>query len=144
VLHTPYRGGPEATRDLMGGQIDSVLLTTSTIRPALQGKARVLAVSSAERVALFPDVPAIAERYPGYDMDDWNGLFAPAGTPRAMVDSLNAAVTQALRDPATVARMAPTGTVLAPTTTAEFVTWLSRQRETMEHIIRDANITLKS
>jgi tripartite-type tricarboxylate transporter receptor subunit TctC len=144
VLHTPYRGGPEATRDLMGGQIDSVLLTTSTIRPALQGKARVLAVSSAERVALFPDVPAIAERYPGYDMDDWNGLFAPAGTPRAMVDSLNGAVTQALRDPATVARMAPTGTVLAPTTTAEFVTWLSRQRETMEHIIRDANITLKS
>jgi tripartite-type tricarboxylate transporter receptor subunit TctC len=55
VIHTPYRGGPDATRDLMGGQIDSVFLTTSTIRPALQGnKARVLAVSSAQRVAMFP------------------------------------------------------------------------------------------
>ncbi len=145
VIHTPYRGGPDATRDLMGGQIDSVFLTTSTIRPALQGnRAHVLAVSSAQRVAMFPDVPAIAERYPGYDMDDWNGLFAPAGTPDAIVGRVNAAVTQALRDPAIVARMAPTGTVLAPTTTPEFVAWLNRQRETMERVIKDANITLTS
>jgi len=145
VIHTPYRGGPDATRDLMGAQIDSVLLTTSTIRPALQGgKARVLAVSSAQRVSMFPDAPAIAERYPGYDMDDWNGLFAPAGTPEPILRQANAAIGQALRDPAIVARMSPTGTVLAPTTTAEFVTWLDRQRETMERIIRDANITLTS
>ena len=145
VIHTPYRGGPDATRDLMGGQIDSVFLTTSTIRPALQGnRARVLAVSSAQRVAMFPDVPAIAERYPGYDMDDWNGLFAPAGTPDAIVSKVNAAVGQALRDPALAAKMAPTGTVLAPTTTPEFVAWLGKQRETMERIIRDANITLTS
>lgn len=145
VIHTPYRGGPEATRDLMGGQIDSVLLTTSTIRPALQGgKARVLAVSSAQRITMFPDVPAISERYAGYDMDDWNGLFAPAGTPEAIISKVNAAVSQALRDPAVVAKLASTGTVLAPTTTHEFVAWLSRQRDTMERVIRDANITLTS
>jgi tripartite-type tricarboxylate transporter receptor subunit TctC len=145
VTHTPYKGGPDATRDLMGGQIDSVFLTTSTIRPALQGnKARVIAVSSAQRVAMFPDVPAIAERYPGYDMDDWNGLFAPAGTPQAIVARMNAAVTQALKDPAIVEKMAPTGTVLAPTTTAEFAAWLARQRETMERTIKDANIVLTS
>jgi tripartite-type tricarboxylate transporter receptor subunit TctC len=129
----------------MGGQIDSVFLTTSTIRPALQAnKARVLAVSSAQRVSMFPDVPAIAERYPGYDMDDWNGLFAPAGTPDVIVGRANAAVGQALRDPAIAAKMAPTGTVLSPTTTHEFVAWLNKQRETMERIIRDANITLTS
>lgn len=145
VVHTPYKGGPDATRDLMGGQIDSVFLTTSTIRPALQGnKARVIAVSSAQRVAMFPDVPAIAERYPGYDMDDWNGLFAPAGTPAVIIAKMNGAVTQALKDPAIVEKMAPTGTVLAPTTTAEFVAWLARQRETMERTIRDANIVLTS
>ena len=144
-MHTPYKGGPDATRDLMGGQIDSVFLTTSTIRPALQGnKARVIAVSSAQRVAMFPDVPAIAERYPGYDMDDWNGLFAPAGTPPAIIARMNAAVTQALKDPAIVEKLAPTGTVLAPTTTAEFVAWLAKQRETMEKTIRDANIVLTS
>jgi len=145
VVHTPYKGGPDATRDLMGGQIDSVFLTTSTIRPALQGnKARVIAVSSAQRVAMFPDVPAIAERYTGYDMDDWNGLFAPAGTPAVIIAKMNGAVTQALKDPAIVEKMAPTGTVLAPTTTAEFVAWLARQRETMERTIRDANIVLTS
>jgi tripartite-type tricarboxylate transporter receptor subunit TctC len=145
LIHAPYKGGPDAVRDVMGGQIDAVLLTTSTIRPALQGgKARVLAVSSAQRVAMFPDVPAIAERYAGYDMDDWNGLFAPAGTPEAIVSKANAAVAQALRDPAIVAKMAPTGTVLSPTTSAQFVAWLMRQRETMERIIRDANITLTS
>jgi len=145
LVHTPYRGGPDATRDLMGGQIDSVLLTTSTIRPALQaGKGRVLAVSSAQRVSMFPDAPAIAERFPGYDMDDWNGLFAPAGTPPAIIARIAAAVGQALRDPALAAKMAPTGTVLAPSTTPEFVAWLDRQRDTMERIIRDANITLTS
>jgi len=145
LIHAPYRGGPDAVRDLMGGQIDSVLLTTSTIRPALAaGKARVLAVSSAQRLALFPDVPAIAERYPGYDMDDWNGLFAPAGTPAAIVTRANAAVGRALRDPGIIARMEPAGTVLAPGTVAEFAAWLAHQRETMERIIREANITLTS
>ena len=145
LIHAPYKGGPDAVRDLMGGQIDAVLLTTSTIRPALQGgKARVLAVSSAQRVAMFPEVPAIAERYAGYDMDDWNGLFAPAGTPDAIVAKANAAVTQALRDPAIVAKVAPTGTLLAPTTSVEFVAWLAKQRETIERIIREANITLTS
>lgn len=129
----------------MGGQIDSVFLTTSTIRPALQNnRGRVLAVSSAQRVAMFPDVPAIAEKYPGYDMDDWNGLFAPAGTSDVIVARINAAVTQALRDPALVAKLAPTGTVLAPTTTPEFVAWLDKQRATQERIIREANIVLTS
>ncbi|MFO1313648.1 MAG: tripartite tricarboxylate transporter substrate binding protein [Burkholderiales bacterium] len=145
VVHTPYKGGPDATRDLMGGQIDSVFLTTSTIRPALQaGKARVIAVSSAQRVAMFPEVPTIAERYPGYDMDDWNGLFAPAGTPPAIIARINGAVTQALKDPSIVEKIAPTGTVLAPNTTAEFAVWLAKQRETMEKTIRDANIVLTS
>lgn len=143
LIHTPYRGGPDATRDVMGGQIDAVLLTTSTILPALQaGKARLLAISSAQRSALYPDTPAIAERFPGYDMDDWNGLFAPAGTPDAVVAKLNAAVTQASRDPAVVARMVPLGTVLVATMPGEFAVWLSRQREVIEDVIRDANIKL--
>jgi tripartite-type tricarboxylate transporter receptor subunit TctC len=145
LIHTPYRGGPEATRDVMGGQIDAVLLTTSTIRPALQvNKARLLAISSAQRSTLYPDVPTIAERYPGYDMDDWNGLFAPAGTPEGIIARINAVVVQALRDPAVNARMIPLGTVLVSTMPAEFGIWLVKQREVIEKIVRDANITLSS
>ena len=145
LIHTPYRGGPEATRDVMGGQIDTVLLTTSTIRPALQvNKARLLAITSAQRSTLYPDVPTIAERYSGYDMDDWNGLFVPAGTPEAIIARINTVVVQALRDPAVNARMVPLGTVLVSSTPAEFGSWLATQREVIEKIIRDANITLTS
>lgn len=144
IIHTPYRGGPDATRDIMGGQIDAVLLTTSTIRPPLlAGKVRLLAITSAERSTLYPDVPTFAERgFPNYDMDDWNGLFAPSGTPNAVVVRLNAAVAQAARDPALVAKMAPLGTVLVSSTPEEFTAWLARQREVVQRVIKEANITL--
>ena len=142
-IRTPYRGGPDATRDLMGSQIDAVMLTTSTIRPAVQAnKGRVLAVTSAQRNPLYPDAPAIAERFPGYDMDDWNGLFAPTGTPPGIVARMSTAVGQALRDPAVVGKIAPLGTVLVSSSPGEFATWLQKQGELMEKIIRDANITL--
>jgi tripartite-type tricarboxylate transporter receptor subunit TctC len=144
IIHTPYRGGPDATRDIMGGQIDSVLLTTSTILPALQtNKARILAVTSAQRLALYPDVPTIAERgFPGYDMDDWNGLFVGANAPSAHLGRLHAAIGQACRDPELVAKMQPRGTILVSPSQAEFRTWLATQREVVEKVIRDANITL--
>jgi tripartite-type tricarboxylate transporter receptor subunit TctC len=129
----------------MGGQIDAVILTTSTIRPALQaGKARVIAVTSAQRNPLHPDAPAIAERFPGYDMDDWNGVFAPAGTPEPIVNRMSVALGQALRDAGVKERIAPSGTMLTASTPAEFREWLARQREVIEKVIRDANITLSS
>jgi tripartite-type tricarboxylate transporter receptor subunit TctC len=144
IIHTPYRGGPDAVRDVMGGQIDAVLLTTSTIRPALQaGKARLLAVSSAQRSPVYPDVPTIAERgFPGYDMDDWNGLFAGANAPSSHLPRLHAAMGQACRDPELVARMGPLGTVLVSPSQEEFKAWLAKQREVVETVIREANITL--
>jgi tripartite-type tricarboxylate transporter receptor subunit TctC len=143
LVHTPYRGGPDAVRDLMGSQIDAVFLTTSTIRPALQGdKARLLAVSSLARSPLYPGVPTFAEKYPGFDMDDWNGLFAPAGTPEAIVARMNAAVQQAVRDAGLQAKLSPTGTVVTAMPSTEFVAWLDRQRATMERIIRESSITL--
>ena len=87
LIHTPYRGGADAARDIMGGQIDSAVITTSTARGPFQaGKIRLLAVTSAVRNAAYPDVPTIAERgFPGYDMDDWFGLFAATGIPAAHI-----------------------------------------------------------
>ena len=144
LIHAPYRGGPDAVRDVMGGQIDAVLLTTSTIRPPLQaGKVRLMALTSAQRSPVYPDVPTIAESgFPGYDMDDWNGLFGPAGMPAAIVPRLHAAVGQACRDPELVAKMGPLGTVLVSPSREEFGTWLARQREVVGEVIREANITL--
>lgn len=143
IIHTPYRGGTDAVRDIMGGQIDAVLLTTSTIRPPLQaGKVRLLAITSPQRSPLYPDVPTFAERLPGYEMDDWNGLFAPAGTSPAVIAKVGAAVAQAARDPALIAKIAPLGTVLVSSTPDEFSTWLAKQRDVVEKVIREANVKL--
>lgn len=144
LLHTPYRGGADAARDVMGGQIDAALITTSTARGTLAtGKTRMLAVTSASRVATYPDVPTIAERgFPGYDMDDWFGLFAAAGTPEGPIRRLQAAVVQAAKDPALAAAIAPQGTVLVANSTQEFAVWLGRQRELLQKLVRDAHITI--
>jgi tripartite-type tricarboxylate transporter receptor subunit TctC len=144
LIHTPYRGGADAARDIMGGQIDSAIITTSTARgPLLAGKIRMLAVTSAARSATYPEVPTIAERgFPGYDMDDWFGLFAAAGIPAAIVPRLHAAVAQATRDPGLLAGMASLGTVAVANTPQEFTAWLAQQREVLEKLIRDANITV--
>lgn len=142
LVHTPYRGGADAARDLMGGQIDAALITTSTARGTL-ARARMLAVTSATRSSAYPDVPTIAEQgFAGYDMDDWFGLFAAAGTPAEPVKRMEAAVAQVCRDPALGAALAPLGMVPVGSGSQEFSAWLARQRELLQQLIRDANITL--
>jgi tripartite-type tricarboxylate transporter receptor subunit TctC len=144
LLHTPYRGGADAARDVMGGQIDAALITTSTARGTLAtGKTRMLAVTSAKRLSTYPDVPTIAERgFPGYDMDDWFGLFAAAGTPDGPIRRMQAAVVQAAKDPALAEAVAPQGTVLVANSTQDFGRWLGQQREVLQKLIRDNNISL--
>ncbi|SFK60717.1 Bug family tripartite tricarboxylate transporter substrate binding protein [Falsiroseomonas stagni] len=144
LLHAPYRGGADAARDIMGGQIDSMILTSSTARAPIEtGRARPLALTGAERLPTLPDVPTLAESgFPGFDMDDWNGLFAPAGTPAPVIVRLQAAVAEACRDPGVLARMAPLGTVLGGQPTEVFAAWVERQREVAAQVIRDAGITL--
>jgi tripartite-type tricarboxylate transporter receptor subunit TctC len=144
LLHAPYRGGADAARDIMGGQIDSMILTSSTARaPIESGRARPLALTGAERLPTLPNVPTLAESgFPGFDMDDWNGLFAPAGTPPAVITRLQAAVAEAARDPGVLARMAPLGTVLGGQPTEVFASWLETQRGVVAQVIREANITL--
>lgn len=144
LLHAPYRGGADAARDITGGQIDSVILTSSTIRgPVQAGKARVLAMTSAERSPAYPDAPTLAESgLPRFEMDDWNGLFVPEGAPTGMLPKLHDALEKAARDPNVQARMAPLGTVLVINSTQEFTDWMSRQREVVEAVIRDSRMTL--
>lgn len=144
LLHTPYRGGADAARDVMGGQIDAALITTSTARGTLaSGKTRILAVTSATRLQAYPDVPTIAERgLPGYDMDDWFGVFAPAGTPEAVVRRMQAAVTKAAQDPSLAASLAPLGMVIVANSRQDFTQWLGTQRELLQKLIKDNHITI--
>ncbi|WP_280190102.1 tripartite tricarboxylate transporter substrate binding protein [Delftia sp. PS-11] len=101
MLHVPYRGSAPAITDLLGGQVDSMFDNAPSALPHVQSaKLRALAVTSARRLALLPDVPTLAESgYEGFDVQSWFGLAAPAGTPQAVIERLHAALAAALAVP---------------------------------------------
>lgn len=101
LTHIPYKGAAQASNDLIGGQIDMYLSSVPTlIGHVRNGKMRALAVTSAQRVPDMPDVPTIAERgFPGFEAVTWFGLAAPAGTPKDIVQRLNAEFNKALQTP---------------------------------------------
>ena len=144
LIHAPYRGGADAARDIGAGAIDSVIITTSSIRPPLAaGRVRILAVTSLKRVAIFPDVPTVAESgYPGYDMIDWNGLFAATGTPLEAIARMQAVCAEAIKDAKVKERLDAAGAVLTPNTPAEFKAWLEGQRTLLAKLITEGNIKL--
>jgi len=144
LIHAPYRGGADAARDIGAGAIDSVIITTSSIRPPLAaGRVRLLAVTSLKRVGIFPDVPTVAESgYPGYDMIDWNGLFAATGTPPELINRMQAVCAEAINDPKVKERLDAAGAVLTPNTPAEFKAWLDGQRTLLGKLIVDGDIKL--
>ena len=141
-VSVPYRVAPDAPRDMLSGNLDAVILTTSTIGPHVQsGRARVLAVTSATRNKLYPDVPTIAESIiPGYDMDDWNGVFAAAGTPQPIIDKMQEVIAAACREPEVIAKLDPLGTVGVGGPAGPFAKFMEEQRAVLTKIIQDANI----
>jgi tripartite-type tricarboxylate transporter receptor subunit TctC len=144
LIHVGYRGGADAARDIGAGAIDSVIITTSSIRPPLAAdQARVLAVTSLKRAPIFPDVPTIAEAgYPGYNMIDWNGLFAANGTPLELIARMQAVCAEAVKDSKVRERLDAAGAVLVADTPAAFKAWLEGQRTLLGTLITDANIKL--
>ena len=144
LVHAPYRGGADAARDIMSGSIDAVLITTNSVRPPVSsGKARVLAVTSLERIPTLPDVPTIAESgFPGYDMNDWNGVFAATGTPPAAITRIAAAAAVSARAAPVRARMDPAGAIMVGSSPEDFANWMESQRKTAVEVVRSAGITL--
>ena len=107
LLHVPYKGSGPAVADLLGGQVDSMFdSVTSAKTHVVSGKLRALAVTTAKRSRALPDVPTLAEAgVPGYDVSPWFAVFVPAGTPRPVIDKLNAALLDAMKQPDVVARL---------------------------------------
>ena len=101
VVHIPYRGGAAAITDVIGGQVDFMVDVMPNTAPQVRGgRVKALAVSTAKRVAAFADVPTISESgVAGFDVGAWDAIFAPAGTPKAVVERINAAIQKALADP---------------------------------------------
>jgi tripartite-type tricarboxylate transporter receptor subunit TctC len=141
MQHVPYRGAPLALADLLGGQVQVMFDNLpSSIDHIRAGRLRALGVSTPKSLELLPGVPPIAEFLPGFETSAFAGIGAPAGTPGAIVDKLNAAVTAALADPQLRARIVDLGGVPMPMTPTEFGLLLAAETEKWAKVIRAANI----
>ncbi|MBX3650929.1 MAG: tripartite tricarboxylate transporter substrate binding protein [Burkholderiales bacterium] len=106
MVHVPYKGGGPAGTALIAGETQAMLATIGSLFPHIKSKRlRPIGVATEKRVSQFPDVPAIAEFVPGYDFTAWVGSFVPAGTPKAVVDTLNALLGKALADPGVMEKL---------------------------------------
>jgi tripartite-type tricarboxylate transporter receptor subunit TctC len=121
MVHVPYRGAGPAMTDLLPGRVQVMFDNLpSSIEHIRAGRLRALGVTSAKRVDALPDVPAIAETVPGYEVNVWNGICVPKGTPPEIIATLNRAVNEVLADPRLQARFAELGGAPMPTTPAGF------------------------
>ena len=122
MLHIPYKGGAPATLDTVTGQAQVIFTAaTQTLPHVKAGRLRVLGVTRAQRVPLFPDVPAIAETLPGYDIVIWFGFFGPAGLPKDITTRLNSEVNRLLHAPDTKKSMEDMGVEVNNTTPEQFL-----------------------
>jgi tripartite-type tricarboxylate transporter receptor subunit TctC len=143
MVHIPYRGAAGQLVDVASGVVDMTFVSYTAAKSFIQSsKVRALAVTSATRAAYAPDLPAIAEYKPlaQYQLENWFGLFAPAGTPDAVVQKLNAAVTAALQDPELVKKLREQGGEPAPMTPRQFKDFIKQESVQFERIVNTAQI----
>lgn len=143
IVHIPYRGGGPAMIDTMSGQVAMSFPVLSAAQPHVQaGKLRALGVTGTKRSALMPDVPTIAEAgLPGYAFETWFIVFAPAGTPRPIIDKLNATLNQALNTAALKERMANDGFEPIPSTPEQARARLEQEMPQWAKLIKERGIT---
>jgi tripartite-type tricarboxylate transporter receptor subunit TctC len=141
MQHVPYRGGGPALTDLLAGQVPVMFDTLATsIEHIRAGKLLALAVTSATRSNVLPNVPAVAEVVPGYEASGWQGIGAPRSTPVEVIDKLHKAVNAGLADPAIQARIADWGYTVFATSPAEFADFVPTYTKKWAKVIRAANI----
>lgn len=121
MLHVPYRGIGPALTDLLGGNINVVISTLAALAPQISaGKIRLLAIAEAQRFSAMPQVPTVAETFPGFEASSWFGIYAPTGTPREIVQRVHAAVNAALADAEVKKKLIDAYLDPAPATTEAF------------------------
>lgn len=143
IVHIPYRGGGPALTDTIAGQVDMSFPVLSAAQGHVQaGKLRALGVTGSKRSPLMPNVPTIAEAgVPGYAFETWFMVFAPAGTPKPVIDKLNASLTSVLQAATVTARMAKEGFEPTPSTPAAAATRLQAEMPKWAKLVRERGIT---
>ena len=142
LLHVPYRGDAASLTALLGGEVPFIIAPPTIAMPQIKaGKLRAMASTSPQRWAGLPDVPTVAEQgVPGYDVRSWAGLMAPAGTPQAIVERLNAETLKALQSPAVKARLEDMGGEARGGSPDEMKTMVASEVQKWATLVAEANI----
>jgi len=144
IVHVPYKGGGPASVATAGGEVQMILTPISEVLPHLKsGRVRPIAVSSDTRVSQYPNLPTIGETVKGYDFISWMGTFVPTGTPRPIVDRLNAELKKAVAEPSVAANL--TSQSLDPMYMApeEFATLLKKEYDKYERVVKLSGATIQ-
>ena len=141
IVHVPHKGQAPALIDMIGGHLPSGF---ATLLPAMQhvktGKLRALAVSTQKRAPLLPDVPALAETLPGFDVTQWNAVWAPAATPKDVLDKLSTEITRIVQSPDYKARMTEQGSQAVGNSPSELAAFQRTEIDKYRKIAQQANV----
>ena len=141
IVHVPYKGGPAATADLIGGQIQSQFDVIATSLPHIKaGRTRALAVSSVKRSTILPELPTIAETVPGFNMVGWQGFLVPAGTPGEIIQRLHRELVAVITSPDVRQRMLDLGYETVGSSPSEFAEFIRADTAQFAKIISGAGI----
>jgi len=142
IVHVPYKGGPPATAATVGGEVSMLFNTVGSVQPSVKsGRLRALAVTTTSRSGALPDVPTMAEAgLPGFEMQSWFGLLAPAGTPRPIISRLNAETIKALNTPEMKSAIATMGANLMSGSPEQFADHIKSEIGRIGEIVKAAGI----
>jgi tripartite-type tricarboxylate transporter receptor subunit TctC len=140
LIHVPYRGVAPAVTDMVAGRVDLMFSSYVTAGPHIEsGKLRMLAIAGAKRHPKFPELPTMAEAgFPGVEMEQWFGLFAPAGTPEPVVRKLNEAFVEALESDEVRNTLLPQGAVITPGTPQDLAAMVARDIVRLGQVVKDS------
>jgi len=143
INHIPYRGGGPALNDVIGGQVKFFFSNGSASLGFVQaGSVKAIAHTGVGRLATLPDLPPVSDTVPGFEAFEWNGVFAPAGTPAPIVQKLNAGLNAMLKEPAVVDRLNKLNVEYRPGTPEDFRAFVAAELEKWGRVVKDANIKL--
>lgn len=143
MTHVPYKGSAPAIADTIAGVCELSFDTMISALPHVKsGKLKALAVTTAKRSPMVPEVPSIAESLPGFDVSAWNGMVAPAGTPKEIIEKLHAAMVDALASPAVIKRFAEMGVTSRPMQPQDFHQFILEEAQMWGKTVQAANISI--
>jgi tripartite-type tricarboxylate transporter receptor subunit TctC len=144
IVHVPYAGSAPAITALLGGHVDLIFDTIPSIWPSVQaGKLRALAVAGAQRTPVAPELPAIAETLPGFDVTSWEGILAPAGTPAAVIGKIADEIKRVVAEPQFAQSLLKLGAVATSNTPEEFAAFIQADYAKWQRVVKEAGIKVE-